>query len=171
MLTQNRLSEVEMDQILSDIEVPLQEYYKEFSSLYDGTAMCIGILSAILFILIFPICFYMCWISSLQNSALKKMAEIRQKVEVIVRQKNQELERRDLYINLPQYFPNWIELWTTLGPRAQMPVQMQNHPQMNPMMANNGIQMNTMLQQDQSGYYNSQYDQQNNSESGAFNRF
>jgi len=153
ILTQNRLSEVEMDQILSDIEVPLQEYYNEFSSMYNGMMVCYVLICAILFPLLFV---YLCWNVSLQNRAMKQMAVTRQKVEAIVRQKNQELERRDLYLNLPQYFPNWIELWTTLGPRAPMPGQ--NYQMM---MAKPGIQMNMAPQQDQPGYYNNQYNQKN----------
>jgi len=148
-----------MDQILSDIEVPLQEYYREFSSLYNGMRQCYAIICAILFPLIF---FYLCWMVSTQNSALKKMAETRKKVEAIVRQKNQELERRDLYINLPEYFPNWIELWTTLGPRGGMAGQ--NYPQMMPMMmAKPGFQMQEVPQGQPVNYNH----QQNNNYGGG----
>jgi len=155
MMTQNRLSETEMDQILSDIEVPLQEYYNEFSSLYNGNMVCYAIICAILFPLLF---FYLCWNVSLQNRAIKQMALTRQKVEAIIQQKNQELERRDLRLVLPSLFPNWIELWTTTGNQVPMPGQ--NYQMM--MAAKPGIQMNVVPQQGQPGYYNDQFNEKNN---------
>jgi len=150
-MTQNRLSETEMDQILSDIEVPLQEYYKEYSSLYDGTMMCYVIICAILFPLLF---FYLCWNVSKQNSAIKEMAVTRQKAEAIVQKKNQELASRDLCIVLPPLFPNWIELWTTTGNQGPMPGQ-------NYQMAKPGINTQVVPQNNQ-GYYDNQYNQRNN---------
>ncbi len=126
MQTQNRLSEAEVERYLNVINEPIAMWYKEYGGVYEGKGIYLCCL--ILTFYLFPLfCFYLCWLSSQRNEATKKLEEVKNRAREIVREECELFARKGLIWNIPQHFPQWIELWTSAGngmPPPPMPFHM-----------------------------------------------
>jgi len=112
---QGRTTHDELEAFLDEIMVPVDEYYKEYGFLHHPG--CGWICFQIICYMIFPLaCFMLCYLLNAASSAKLKMAECKQKVELICKQRGTHFMERDMmWVVPPQQFPRWIEFWTTLG--------------------------------------------------------
>jgi len=152
MQIQNRASHEEIERFLNEVNEPIAAWNKEYRDAYEirGTYLC----CLIFFFFLFPLFFcYFCWMLSEQKEAAKKLEEVKEEVRRIIRERGSSFAERGLIWNVPQHFPQWIELWTGAGglmpgmqPAAQMPgqgggIQMAVIQQQQPMPQQQGYSM------------------------------
>jgi len=179
-LTQGRATIQEIEAFLDEIQVPVDEYVKKFSHLWNPP--CWLIIFQVFCYLIFPLAIIMmCYQLNKISESKLKVAETRQKAEAIAKQKGVHFMQKDLMWVIPSEFPRWIEFWTTLSTRnnnmnmnmgMNMNMNMNNQSFMNTsMMDQSGIALTQMPQkqyqmqqnfgylQQQGGYNQQQYNQ------------
>ncbi len=118
--TQNRATIEEIEQFLEQINAPIKEWYDEFGFLKEGSVKmtCLAIICGILIPLL-P--FFVCWMIAIQKKADAKLKEISEKAKLLIRDNSQHFIDKGLLWNIPTFYPQWIELWTSLeGPPPQV---------------------------------------------------
>jgi len=155
--TQNRVSAFEIDQFLEQVNLPIAEWYEEFGFLQEpsGKMICLIIICAIIMPLMIAL---IIWLNITQTKANTKLKEVSEKAKLFVRDNSQPFIDRGLLWNVPNHFPQWIELWTSLeGPPPQAGFGGLQQQQ--------GIQTMSMPQQN---YQNVQNMQQNQYDGNTF---
>jgi len=157
--TQDRLSIQEVEQFLEQASIPINEWYEQYGWVTNGSCKFICLLLFCFFI--FPLYFFfICWLICYQQKSAKKLQEAAEKSKLFIRDNNQQFIERGLMWNVPVHYPQWIELWTTVGgpqPQAGFPMMPQGQPGYDG-FSRPGIPTQTLPQQNyqnqpQQGYY------------------
>ncbi len=112
-LTEGRANAQEIEAFLAEIQVPADEFVKQYSHLWAPPCWrvipyLICFLSPFGFILLFYT------IKQVFNS-VEKMDQVKQRARIIIKEKERHFLQKDLKWVIPNYFPRWIELWTILN--------------------------------------------------------
>ncbi len=105
-----RVSVDEIESFLNEINETLAPWSKQYGEVYygDGIYLCLTLTLCILL----PIFFiYLCWLSSQQVYAKERLKEVKDKIDVIIQQKRSYFSEKRLTWQVPNQFPQWIELW------------------------------------------------------------
>jgi len=153
-LVQGRTTHQELEAFMDEIMVPVEEYYKKYGFIHHPT--CGWICLQIICYMICPLAIIMmCYLIHVANESKLKMAECKQKVEMICKQRGMHFMEKDMMWVVPnQQFPRWIEFWTTLGNNNNNHNQSFNNHSMIMTTQGQDISMMPMLQQ---GYQQQNY--------------
>ena len=159
--TEGRTNAQEIEAFLAEIQVPVDEYVAEFGHLWAPP--CWLVLLHLICYLLLPIgIILICYHVKQINESKVKLDEVRQRAGIIAKEKGGHFLQKDLMWVLPNYFPRWIELWTTLktSNNNHMSINMNMHSQS--YMDQSDISLNQMPQKN---YQNSIHPEQ-----GGFNQ-
>jgi len=107
--TQNRISEYEIEQILTEVAAPVKEWYEKHKTIFEGSPgfWCIYIICMLLLPLMFV---FICWLHAAQGKARYEMKSVAERARAIMIEKNPVFRNAGLMWNAPKHFPQWIEL-------------------------------------------------------------
>lgn len=131
IMTNNRVSLEEINQILDEALVPVMEWRdKQLFIKYPWAIIILVILLPLLYI-------YMFYLACTSCSKQKEFEEVKEKSRAILKEKGAHFEQRGLAWVVPAHFPRWIELWTGQG-GMQPNMMMQQQMMMQPNVGQNG---------------------------------
>ena len=108
--TKGKASLDEIERFLNEINEPLSEWSKKYGKINRGEGIYFCL--ALSLIILLPIFFiYICWFSGQQDKAKEKLEDVKYKVSIIVQERAPYFAGKSLAWNVPEKFPQWIELW------------------------------------------------------------
>jgi len=125
-MTQGRATSQEIESFLKEISIPISRWTDEYEDISEakGTYGCLLVFTFLLLPLFF---FYLCWLSTKQSEAKEKLFEAREETRKIIQERGSLFTERGLMWNIPEKFPEFIELWIPSG-GMQMIIVQQPHP-------------------------------------------
>ncbi len=109
--TKDRASAIEVEQFLNKINEPLEAWYRQYGEIV-ANGIKYQLKAAFLLIFLFPLFFvYVCWLDAQQKKARAKLVEVRDQICEIIERRGAYFSAKGLAWNVPEQFPQWIELW------------------------------------------------------------
>ena len=107
---QERARVEEIESFLNEINEPIGEWSKKYQKVHDGSGIYLCI--TIFLIILLPLFFiFNCWFNCQQDKAKEKLQEAKKKAFVIIKNRRDYFAKKQLTWQVPDQFPQWIELW------------------------------------------------------------
>ncbi len=107
--TQNRVSEYEIEQTLTEVAAPVKEWYEKHKVVFEGTPGLFVVY--IICIILFPLFFvFACWLTFAQGKARYEMFDVADRSRKILMEKNPIFRNAGVMWIAPEHYPQWIEL-------------------------------------------------------------
>lgn len=107
--TQDRINMQELEEFLDKVNVPIKEWYDKYAYLFEGSFR-FYVVFVICLILIPLALIWVIWLNIAQYLAIKKQEEYAERGRAIVKNLQRRFPIRGLKWNIPERFPQWIEL-------------------------------------------------------------